>query len=347
MSGRRRRNQRSDSHIDFDFNGTANSTRRFNSEDQDFRVKINFTDAENTIRKFNGSETMSIKKWLTEFDQYATVFGWNDLQKFIFCKRSLLGPAKLFVEYEAKPLNYIDLKQALIAEFQEKITSAEVHAKLRERRKRHDETFREFLYCMVDIASQIEMEESSVINYIIEGIKDSPVNKMVLYGAKTLPELKDKLIIYEKISKGENYKVMTEKRSAGKPKFEISNRKYQRYCFNCGSNEHEFHNCPKKNKGPKCFGCNKFGHKRPDCPEKINSQATTAASANLVESKNNMYIEVKINNIKFHCLVDTGSDICLLKQCYFKLINSGSNFRNKILMIAGLGTNILQKVLVT
>ncbi|XP_055387616.1 uncharacterized protein K02A2.6-like [Condylostylus longicornis] len=314
MSGRRRRTlQRSDTTIDGNLGDVVGNYSRSYEHDN---PKMNFND------------------------------------KFIFCKRSLAGAAKLFIDCEAKPLRYNELKDALIKEFQSTITSAEVHAKLRERKKKNEESFREYLYCMVDIASQTNIDESSVVSYIIDGIKDLSGNKMILFGANTISELKEKLLVYEKISKSEISRHIADKKPNMKSKNDNNSyKKVARYCFNCGSNDHEFHNCPHKDKGPKCFGCNKYGHKKVDCKEPINKNYDTnknsfsaKTSTNMTKTmKSNMCIQAKINNIDFECLIDTGSDICVLKQCYFKLINVNSNFRNSPIIINGLGTNISTK----
>ena len=53
------------------------------------------------------------------------------------------------------------------------------------------------MYRMLGIASQMNMEEAAKIRYIINGIRDKEVNKTILYGAKSIKELKENLIIYE------------------------------------------------------------------------------------------------------------------------------------------------------
>lgn len=52
---------------------------------------------------------------------------------------------------------------------------------------------------MLDIASLIDMETSTVIQYVIDGIIDDEVNKTILYGAETISQLKAKLDLYEKM----------------------------------------------------------------------------------------------------------------------------------------------------
>ena len=70
---------------------------------------------------------------------------------------------------------------------------------MKNRKKKPNESFREYLYSLQEIASPIELDEESIIEYFIDGIPDSRVNKLVLYEASTLFQLKDKLRVYEKV----------------------------------------------------------------------------------------------------------------------------------------------------
>lgn len=54
---------------------------------------------------------------------------------------------------------------------------------------------------MLEIPAQADVDISSVIQYIIKGVPDNPVNKTVLHGAKTIRELKERFIQYDAIKK--------------------------------------------------------------------------------------------------------------------------------------------------
>lgn len=60
-----------------------------------------------------------------------------------------------------------------------------------------DETYHEYCYKMMEIASGTKLEISAVIQYIIDGIADDGVIKIALYGAKSISDLKRKLDVYE------------------------------------------------------------------------------------------------------------------------------------------------------
>ncbi|XP_036320784.1 uncharacterized protein LOC118735235, partial [Rhagoletis pomonella] len=161
MSARNRRLQRSESAVDVDI------------IDDPGTMRFTVNDVENIVRKYSGEDTVLVTAWIDEFEAYANAFRWNSLQKFVFAKRSLTGAAKLYIECEVKPISYNQLKNAPTQEFQSKLTSSDVHKKLRESRKGKSESCREFLYRMLDIAGQANVDNLSVFHYIIEGIMDT------------------------------------------------------------------------------------------------------------------------------------------------------------------------------
>lgn len=89
-----------------------------------------------------------------------------------------------------------NIKAALKSEFTPRLDSHAIHRKL-QRKKKPDETYHQYCYKMLEIASPINMETSAVIQYIIDGITDDEVNKTILCGASTISQLKSKFDLYE------------------------------------------------------------------------------------------------------------------------------------------------------
>lgn len=63
-------------------------------------------------------------------------------------------------------------KDALIEEFGEKMCSAEIHKKLRNRHKNANETYREYVYALMEIGKPINLDVPSLLDYFVEGIPD-------------------------------------------------------------------------------------------------------------------------------------------------------------------------------
>lgn len=156
---------------------------------------LTFKDVEDSIDTFSGDDGHNIKQWIRDFEDTANLCKWNGVQKAIYAKKLLRGSARLFIKYEARGKTWKDIRAALKEEFSLRIDSHEVHKQLARRKKKNDETYYEYCYKMLEISSQAKVELSAVIQYIIDGISDDEVNKVILYGAKNISELKRKLYI--------------------------------------------------------------------------------------------------------------------------------------------------------
>ena len=136
---------------------------------------------------------------MEDFEDNAEAVGWNQLQRFIYAKQLLKGAARLFIRSQSGVKSWSMLKEVLIEEFGAKITSIEVHRMLRNRKKRSNESCREYLYTLMEIGKPIQLDENSLIQYFVDGIPDSKFGKSILYQARNIEELKHNIKTYEKI----------------------------------------------------------------------------------------------------------------------------------------------------
>lgn len=150
---------------------------------------------------FSGDDKINVTRWIDDFEEMAVLCEWSDIQKVVYARRLLRGSAKLFVNYERDMKTWEKFRRALINEFAEIVDSHAVHQELSRRKKSPDETFQAYIYRMLEIAAQANVDTQSVIQYIVEGVQDDAVNKTVLYGAKTIRQLKEKFVQYEAIKR--------------------------------------------------------------------------------------------------------------------------------------------------
>lgn len=281
---------------------------------------MSFRDVEDSVQTFSGEGKQNIRKWLEEFEETSEVCRWTEPQKIIYAKKLLRGSAKLFVTYEQCAKTWKRLKKSLISEFGEVVNSKRVHQELSRIKKRNDESFQEYMYRVLEIASHADIELEAKIHYIIDGIQDDAFNKSILYNARTIKELRAKLTQYEhmKASATQSRRLshLTSKPQQGKAERETNGAtgknqpdRQEKRCYNCGGKNHVSADCPFKEKGTKCFQCGQFGHIAAKCGKKDRNVNNCNA---VTQQENRVYKTVVIKDKEIIALFDTGSDLHLM-----------------------------------
>nr|XP_012220525.1 PREDICTED: uncharacterized protein K02A2.6-like [Linepithema humile] len=297
---------------DADADGAAKNRRRS-------KFVPTFKDVEESIDTFSGDDGTNVKTWIKEFEDLVKLCEWNETQKIIYAKRLLRGSARLFIKSGDCPKTWKVMKTALKSEFTQRVDSRAVHKQLQRRKKKASESYHEYCYKMVEIATRADVETKAVIQYIIDGIDDEEYRKSVLYGAKTIRELKDKFDTYvEMCGRIKTKSNENKKKSPVESKVVKQNGKR---CYNCGDSNHLSAVCPSKGQGLKCFGCNKYGHIAAKCPE--SADAEKKKSCNVIQSDSGKCRkDVIINNTKLSAIIDSGSDISLMCEENYKQVGS-------------------------
>lgn len=289
--------------------------------------RFTFNDIGDSLEKFSGENTdRGIDEWLVDFEKSCDNFGWNDVRKFVYGRRLLKGTAKLFVQSSSGLNDWESLKNALKNEFEDKVSSAEIHELLRNRKKKSDETILQYIYHLKNIAKRGNIEEEALCEYVARGVSDDPVNKMCLYGARTLAELKERVKQYEKVksqlrdaAKGTSTRTgaKSEREKKSVPKRETSTDKCDDVrCYNCGGRGHYANDCEKKSSGPKCFVCSEFGHRAKDC--KKNKKAEP--DVNTITEERMPIVEIRVAQAKLRALFDTGSRYNVMCESVYQKI---------------------------
>lgn len=235
---------------------------------------LRFDDVVGAFKSFKGDNRRNVRAWIQHFEQQTDEFQFSSIQKFIFAKRLLKDDAKLFLEFESKATTWATLKMELIEEFDTKINSALVHQRLRERKKKPNESIMSYLYEMLTIASLGDIDTPAIITYTVDGLPESSNVKGFMYEATTLKEFKAKIRSYE-ILRGRNFD-----QSECKQPGTSAER-----CMNCGAKNHNTVKCPDKDKGRRYFRCNSFGHMSANCKAEQDESTKRINFIQRVESK--------------------------------------------------------------
>jgi len=175
------------------------------------------------------------------------------------------------------------------------------------------------------LANQVPVPEDEIVEYIIDGIPESSLRNQAYIGRITtrasLLKAFEKVTLKDKTSIGgvERRRWGDEDRRAservGDEKREMASGEVEKCCFNYGQRNHAAVNCPIRAEGPKCFQCGKREHIAAKCAAKQNAMRSVEAR---VSGKCDKYVKsVNIGNCKPIALIDTGSDICLIRASVF------------------------------
>ncbi|XP_041449570.1 MATH and LRR domain-containing protein PFE0570w-like [Drosophila obscura] len=294
----------------------SNEQRQNYDEQAAPRFAISFRDIEESIRVFDDSDDMAVEEWIQDFEEQAEFMRWTDLQKPIFAKKSLKGIARLFVLSEKHLNSWTTLKNALLNEFKSKISSKQIHMQLNESKRRPKESVLEYFYRMRDIASGGNVENDALMQYVIDGVDETALNKTILYGAKMMSDFKNKLNEYEKITEKlkKSDKIGRDKKlQFGQNNTQVGKKDI--VCFNCGEKGHLSNSCANKGKGRKCFKCNQFGHIFKNCKENSEKQNDEKQNMRVVSNKTELTSkEVSIKNAKCMALFDIGSKFNIIRE---------------------------------
>lgn len=157
---------------------------------------------------------------------------------------------------ESALTSYGALKQALINEFANISSLAQIHEMLATRSCRQIEKlfaykrYRNERFVIKEIAQRGTVDDTSVMHYVINIIPDTPNNKATLFGCHTLVEFENKLQTYQEIcdqsSKFQQPKSLS---TFNIPSRNQKDKATKIICFNCGFSDYLSNECTYKNQG--------------------------------------------------------------------------------------------------
>ncbi|KAL0281608.1 UNVERIFIED_CONTAM: hypothetical protein PYX00_002543 [Menopon gallinae] len=164
---------------------------------------------------------------------------------------------------------------------------------------------------MEELASRGNIDRESLFSYVIDGLQGDMSSKIVLFGAKTMIEFKEKLRIYKEIrTKMHTRHGVTGERNKREGDHRPKESKIK--CFNCGEENHFSKNCPSKNLGVKCFKCKQYGHRANECKGKASNVKVVKSNRKRLEDENYRR-DVNIDGKIVKAYIDAGSEVTTIR----------------------------------
>lgn len=223
-------------------NDEGTGTSQINDEDKERNHENNpthglrFDDLKSAFKTFKGDNRSNISSWITHFEEQCAIFQMSKIRMFIFAKRMMEGAAKLFIEYESNASSWKQLKVELQQEFGQPVNSVLTHQKLSLRKKKLSESYLEYLYEMLAIGAQGNLDIPAIITHTINGLPGSPQMKSFLFDCQTLKDFKRKLSALDlQLAQSTQFQKQFDENSSKKEDHTAENSSNNR-CKNCGFN---------------------------------------------------------------------------------------------------------------
>lgn len=304
-------------------------------------VTNNVKDIMSILPSFDPADkSITSNKFIQRVEQLRQSYGWEDKILLFAVQTKLQGVAKLWIDSAAVVYtSWGQFVNAFLTEFPTIINVAEIHMKLMNMRRSFEESPETFYYKVLSVARNGNLDDQSVIKYVINGINDDDLKKVLsVMNFSSCCELLKTIISYSSYNIIYSAKTnATNKRNIEKLKSIPPNETATKVtneikCFNCRKTGHISRECPEPQKRSRCEICLRTGHTAVECKSRTKQNTT----CNLVSEVNEglCFKEVVIGEAIVKALVDSGSSRSLIRKsivkdmdvkekCYIRLIGFG------------------------
>lgn len=328
---------------------------------------VSFADIEGIVGTLNGDDNKNTTRWFESLEEFAAMARLTELQKYVYCRRLMRGSVKSVVDTFMGIANYQELKDRVLEEFGADVSKAQIHRSLKNRKKKSSESSKQYYIHMKEIGIGVEPE--LIVQYVIDGIEDDEMSKVMLYGVRPGPQFNEKLELYDLIRRKKIESNATMSDGLGESK--RTNVRFHPYrprtpyvtgrCFKCNQEGHIARQCTSREKSVTCYNCHEPGHVAPQCPNRQRGTDVTCfnclqkghISRNCPEprkiKRENTVFEcstndlvkrskqIEINGLECNALIDTGSDINLMRYDEYKRISSPRIYNENVIQFRGVG----------
>lgn len=295
--------------------------------------RVNMSAIAELLATFDGT-TGNYETWEKQLRLLKRTYRVDDEHMKILVSMRLKGRALewLHSKPELIEVSVEALLYELRAMFDHRPSKVSLRKKFEERVWKKGETFGEYVHQKIILGNLVPVDEEEVVEYIIDGIPDRILRDQArVSGLRTKTELLEafeRITLWERKHTGASGGEEKTHRQKGDKingdgksgQRKTSPGEKKKNCFNCGLPDHFSQDCPTKESGPKCFKCGKRGHIAVKCTEERAEVKESCAAMQVTQTKCNK--DVVVNGRKVVALVDTGSDLCLMRADQYAEIGS-------------------------
>lgn len=340
-----RMNRLSVSSVSTNPTGESNLRENIPVPEETHRPRMSITAIADLLNYYDGDAPY--EHWERQFLLLKRIHRLTDCEAMVLLGSRLRGKAAEW--FHSRPeyvtMTIDDLSREMRTMFHHLPNRASRKRDFEQRRWKYGERFSDYYHQKIILGNRVPVDEEEMIEYLIEGIPDvilrnqARIERFQTRGA--LFSAFEKVVLQTGAETNRTWRTPTESSeefTKQRSRHAEGSQQAIIRCHNCGAKGHRGIECPLKERGTKCFQCRGFGHIAAKCPERTSAATDNCFSE--VPAKGKYSRQVVINDLEVQALIDTGSDVTLMRadvyhrlgaprlrsnQVYFNGIGSKSN----------------------